>query len=146
MGSHLIPAIHHWVTGVLGEQTSWYVQFALASLVLFGPGLRFFAKGVPALLRGAPDMHTLVALGAGAAMAASLTGLFYSDYVVVSGVHAGHGAPRWFESAAVVVAFVLLGRVLELRARGRTANALRGRKSRKPEYDFEVALKKAGIA
>ena len=54
MGSHLIPAMHHWVMGVLGEQTSWYVQFALATLVLFGPGLRFFRKGVPALLRRAP--------------------------------------------------------------------------------------------
>ncbi|RUT67551.1 heavy metal translocating P-type ATPase, partial [Flavobacterium cupreum] len=42
MGSHLIPAMHHWVMGVLGEQTSWYIQFALATLVLFGPGLRFF--------------------------------------------------------------------------------------------------------
>ena len=48
MGSHLIPAMHHWVMGVLGQQTNWYVQFALATLVLFGPGLRFFRKGVPA--------------------------------------------------------------------------------------------------
>ena len=48
MGSHLIPAMHHWVMGVLGQQTNWYIQFALATLVLFGPGLRFFRKGVPA--------------------------------------------------------------------------------------------------
>lgn len=62
MGSHLIPAMHHWVTGVLGQQTNWYIQFALATLVLFGPGLRFFRKGVPALLRAAPDMNSLVAV------------------------------------------------------------------------------------
>jgi Cu+-exporting ATPase len=44
MGSHLIPAMHHWVVGVLGEQMSWTIQFVLATLVLFGPGLRFFRK------------------------------------------------------------------------------------------------------
>jgi Cu+-exporting ATPase len=42
MGSHLIPAMHQWVMGVLGERTSWTLQFVLATLVLFGPGLRFF--------------------------------------------------------------------------------------------------------
>src|SRR3546814_2130869 len=46
------------------------VQFALATIVLFGPGLRFFQHGVPALLRGAPDMNSLVALGTGAARSA----------------------------------------------------------------------------
>src|SRR5690606_14470559 len=50
MGSHLVPAMHHWVMDVLGQQTNWYVQFALTTLVLFGPGLRFFLQGVPALL------------------------------------------------------------------------------------------------
>ena len=44
MGSHLIPPMHHWAQGVLGEQTSWYIQFVLATLVLFGPGLRFFRR------------------------------------------------------------------------------------------------------
>lgn len=44
MGSHLIPAIHEWVMEGLGVQTSWYIQFVLTTLVLFGPGLRFFRK------------------------------------------------------------------------------------------------------
>ena len=51
MGSHFIPAVHDWVMGTLGHRTSWYLQFALTTLVLFGPGLRFFRKGIPALLR-----------------------------------------------------------------------------------------------
>ena len=63
MGSHLIPAFHHFVMANIGMQQSWYLQFVLTTLVLFGPGLRFFQKGVPALLRRAPDMNSLVALG-----------------------------------------------------------------------------------
>ena len=47
MGSHFVPAIHDWVMGTLGHRTSWYLQFALTTLVLFGPGLRFFRKGRP---------------------------------------------------------------------------------------------------
>lgn len=45
MGSHMIPAFHHAVAGSIGVQNSWYIQFVLASIVLFGPGLRFFRKG-----------------------------------------------------------------------------------------------------
>ncbi len=76
MGSHLIPAIHEWVMEGLGVQTSWYIQFVLTTLVLFGPGLRFFRKGVPALLRGAPDMNSLVAVGTAAAYGYSLVATF----------------------------------------------------------------------
>lgn len=79
MGSHLIPAMHHWVMGVLGQQTNWYIQFALATLVLFGPGLRFFRKGVPALLRAAPDMNSLVAVGTAAAYGYSVVATFVPD-------------------------------------------------------------------
>ncbi len=79
MGSHLIPAMHHWVMGVLGQQTNWYVQFALATLVLFGPGLRFFRKGVPALLRGAPDMNSLVSVGTAAAYGYSIVATFVPE-------------------------------------------------------------------
>ncbi len=54
MGSHLIPGVHDWVMATIGHRTSWLLRFVLASAVMFGPGLRFFKKGVPALLRGAP--------------------------------------------------------------------------------------------
>lgn len=47
MGSHLIPAVHMFVMDRIGMQNSWYLQFVLTTLVLFGPGLRFFKKGVP---------------------------------------------------------------------------------------------------
>lgn len=45
MGSHFIPGIHHWVSENLGQQLNWYIQFVFATIVLFGPGLRFFQKG-----------------------------------------------------------------------------------------------------
>jgi Cu+-exporting ATPase len=119
MGSHLIPAMHHWVMGVLGEQTSWYIQFALATLVLFGPGLRFFRKGVPALLRGAPDMNSLVSLGTAAAYGYSVVATFVPE-VLPPGT-----ANVYFEAAVVIVTLILLGRTLEARAKGRTSQAIK---------------------
>ncbi|MBU4508511.1 MAG: heavy metal translocating P-type ATPase, partial [Gammaproteobacteria bacterium] len=119
MGSHLIPAMHHWVMGVLGQQTSWYLQFALATLVLFGPGLRFFQKGVPALLRGAPDMNSLVSVGTAAAYGYSLVATFIPE-VLPEGT-----ANVYFEAAAVIVTLILLGRMLESRAKGRTSQAIK---------------------
>ena len=119
MGSHLIPAMHHWVMGVLGEQTSWTIQFALATLVLFGPGLRFFRKGVPALLRGAPDMNSLVSLGTAAAYGYSVVATFVPE-VLPPGT-----ANVYFEAAVVIVTLILLGRTLEARAKGRTSQAIK---------------------
>jgi Cu+-exporting ATPase len=119
MGSHLIPAMHHWVMGVLGQQTSWSIQFALATLVLFGPGLRFFRKGVPALLRGAPDMNSLVSLGTAAAYGYSVVATFFPD-VLPAGT-----ANVYFEAAVVIVTLILLGRTLEARAKGRTSQAIK---------------------
>ncbi len=119
MGSHLIPAMHHWVMGVLGQQINWYVQFALATLVLFGPGLRFFRKGVPALLRGAPDMNSLVSVGTAAAYGYSIVATFVPE-VLPQGT-----ANVYFEAAAVIVTLILLGRMLEARAKGRTSQAIK---------------------
>lgn len=119
MGSHLVPALHHFVAGAIGQQTSWYLQFVLASLVLFGPGLRFFAKGVPALLRGAPDMNSLVAIGTAAAWGYSVVATFAADLLPAG------TANVYYEAAAVIVTLILLGRFLEARAKGRTSEAIK---------------------
>jgi copper ion binding protein len=58
MGSHYVPAVHDWIMHNVGMTNNLYIQFALATVVLFGPGLRFFRKGVPNLLRLAPDMNS----------------------------------------------------------------------------------------
>ncbi|VVN79335.1 heavy metal translocating P-type ATPase [Pseudomonas fluorescens] len=119
MGSHLIPAMHHWVMEVLGQQTNWYVQFAFTTLVLFGPGLRFFHKGIPALLRGAPDMNSLVSLGTAAAYGYSVVATFIPRVLPLG------TANVYFEAAAVIVTLILLGRTLEARAKGRTSQAIK---------------------
>ncbi|MDP5292413.1 heavy metal translocating P-type ATPase [Oceanimonas sp. CHS3-5] len=118
MGSHFVPGMHHWVEATLGQSLNWQIQFVLATLVLFGPGLLFLKKGLPALLRGASEMNSLVALGGLAAWGYSTVATF-----------AGHWLPAgsrqvYFEAAAVIVTLILLGRFLEARAKGRTGEAI----------------------
>ncbi|MFY4009334.1 heavy metal translocating P-type ATPase [Achromobacter denitrificans] len=119
MGAHIVPAFHHVIAETIGTQNSWYLQFVLASIVLFGPGLRFFQKGIPALLRGAPDMNSLVAVGTSAAYAYSVVATFAAGLLPAGTVNV------YFEAAAVIVALILLGRYLEARARGNTSEAIK---------------------
>lgn len=119
MGSHLVPAMHDWIMQTIGMRTSWTIQAVLAGLVLFGPGLRFFRKGVPALVWWRPDMNSLVALGAGAAYGYSLLATFLPDLMPAG------TANVYYEAAALIVSLILLGRYLESRARGRTSEAIR---------------------
>ncbi len=119
MGSHFVPAIHDFVMARIGMEESWYLQFALATSVLFGPGLRFFAKGVPALLRAAPDMNSLVAIGTAAAWGYSVVATF------AFGLLPAGTANVYYEAAAVIVTLILLGRLLEARAKGRTSEAIK---------------------
>ncbi|MEQ8898157.1 MAG: heavy metal translocating P-type ATPase [Roseovarius sp.] len=119
MGGHLVPAFHHFVHQAIGQETSWMLQFLLATSVLLWPGREFFLKGVPALLRGAPEMNSLVALGASAAWTFSSVALF-APALLPEGTRA-----VYFEAAAVIVTLILLGRWLEARARGQAGAAIR---------------------
>ena len=119
MGSHLLPTFHMWVMDLLGRRGSWYVQFALTTLVLFGPGFRFFQKGVPALARATPDMNSLVAIGTAAAYGYSVVATF------APGLLPPGTDTVYYEAAAVIVTLVLAGRFLEARAKGRTSDAIR---------------------
>ena len=118
MGAHTIPGFHHLIERTIGIQTSWLIQFVLATIVLFGPGWGFFAKGIPSLLKRTPDMNSLVALGTGAAWSYSVVATFLPQ-VLPDGVRA-----VYFEAAAVIVVLILLGRWLEARAKGRTGAAI----------------------
>ena len=119
MGGHAVPALHALIERSIGTQTSWLIQFALTTLVLAGPGRRFYATGVPALLRGAPDMNALVALGTAAAYGFSTVATF------LPGLLPEGSRAVYFEAAAVIVTLVLVGRFLEARAKGRTGAAIR---------------------
>ncbi|WP_374370247.1 heavy metal translocating P-type ATPase [Tabrizicola sp.] len=118
MGGHMVPAFHHWVLMTIGQGTSWLIQFVLTTLVLAGPGRRFFVKGIPALLKGAPDMSSLVAVGSGAAWIYSTLATFVPELLPPGSVAV------YFEAAAMIVTLILLGRLLEARAKGRSSRAI----------------------
>ena len=119
MGAHLSMALHHAIRDSIGFALSWQIQFVLAALVMFLPGLRFQTKGWRALLRGAPDMNSLVAIGTGAAFAYSTVATFAPALLPEGARHV------FFEAAAVIVTLILLGRWLEARSKGRTSEAIR---------------------
>ncbi len=119
MGGHLVPALHGAVHDTLGTQNVYLLFFLLASVVQFGPGLRFYRKGWPALIQGAPDMNSLVMLGTSAAYGYSVVATFVPEVLPAGTVHV------YFEASAVIITLILIGRLLEARARGETSEANR---------------------
>ena len=119
MGMHLSADFHHALNQWFSQDAVNAVLFLCATLVQFGPGLRFYEKGWPALLRGAPDMNSLVMIGTSAAYLYSVVAAFFPA-VLPAGMDY-----TYFEASAVVVTLVLLGRLLEARAKGRTGEAIR---------------------
>lgn len=117
MGAHLVPVFHHWLVANLGNW-NWVIQALLTSFVLFGPGRVFYQKGLPALVRLTPDMNSLVAIGSLAAWGYSLVATFLPGLLPPGTVNV------YYEAAAVIVTLILLGRVLEANARGRTSDAI----------------------
>ncbi len=100
------------------------LNFALAQLVLLLPilwaGHRFYVSGTKAVLRGAPNMDTLVAMGTAAAIAYSL---WETALIAEGSHHAVHGL--YFESAGVIITLILLGKTLEAVSKGRTGEAVK---------------------
>ena len=118
--AHMIPAAPHWVMG----DTSRWTQFILSTPVVLWCGWPFFVRGWQSILNRSLNMFTLIAIGVGAAY-------FYSAIVMLlprlfPPSFFEHGMVGvYFEAAAVVTVLVLLGQVLELRARSRTGSAIR---------------------
>ena len=123
MGGHVVPAFHHWLSDALGAQTLRYAAFVLIGVTLFWPGRVFFVRGIPNLLRLAPDMNSLVALGAGAAF-------LFSSLVTFFPAVSSH---VYFEAAGVIVVLILLGRLMEARAKGQTGAAVRALVGLRPD-------------
>ncbi|MCM2561322.1 heavy metal translocating P-type ATPase [Lutimaribacter sp. EGI FJ00015] len=119
MGAHMVPGMHELIMRTIGMQTSWLIQFGLTTAVLVWPGRRFYRIGIPALLKGAPDMNSLVALGTAAAYLYSVVATFAPALLPAA------NRAVYFEAAAVIVTLILLGRWLEARAKGRTGAAIR---------------------
>lgn len=119
MGGHIFPAFHLWLTGAVGPFAPRLFGFVLASLVLAFPGRRFLTTGLPGLMRGAPDMNALVALGTLAAWAYSSVATF------APGLLPPGANFVYFEAVGTIITLILVGRVLEARAKGRTGAAIR---------------------
>jgi P-type Cu+ transporter len=109
---------------LLAGAAGGYVQAALGTAVVVGPGRRFFRLAWQALRHRATDMNTLVALGTGAAWGYSIAALV--AWQLAPAHHRGHLPSLYFEAAASIVMFLTLGKLLEARARKRLADAVRG--------------------
>ncbi len=107
-----------------GQAWAW-IELALATPAVLWCGWPFFVRGWQSVVNRSPNMFTLVALGAGAAYGYSVIATVLPGIFPPSSRAAGGEPALYFEPAVVIVALVLLGQVLELRARSRTGTALR---------------------
>ena len=119
MGAMMIAPVGAYLHDLIPMHTLAYGFFVLATGVQFGPGLRFYQKGAPALLRRAPDMNSLVMIGTTAAYGYSVVATFVPWLLPAGTAHV------YFEASAVIITLVLLGRYFEAIARGRTGDAIR---------------------
>ncbi len=122
MGSHLFGGfIHQFVR----PATSAWIQFALATPIVLWAGWPFFERGWNSVIRRSLNMFSLIALGTGAAYLYSVVAVL-APGLFPDGFRGDHGEVAiYFEAAGVIIVLVLLGQVLELRARAGTNAALR---------------------
>ena len=108
----------------LGPTAHPWLQLVLATPVVLWAGWPFFERGFRSLVTGHLNMFTLIAIGTGAAYLSSLVAVLFPAVIPHQFRHDG-GVPVYFEAAAVIITLVLLGQLLELRARHRTGAAIR---------------------
>jgi Cu+-exporting ATPase len=124
----LIIAMSHGRIAALDFAGAGWLQFVLTTPVIFYSGAQFYRGAWAALRHRAADMNTLIALGTGAAYVYSVAALFAPSMFsarTMSGMSGPMGPPIYFEAAAVIIALILLGRMLEARAKGRTSEAIK---------------------
>lgn len=133
----IIPALADLTAPVHFELA--VVQFVLTTIILFGPGLIFFTAAAKNARHLTADMNTLVAVGTGAAWLFSGVATFFPDLLPGIGLH-----DIYFETAAVVVALILLGRWLEARAKDRATDAVRSLARLTPQTSHRIGLSEDG--
>jgi Cu+-exporting ATPase len=136
MGGHLFPALHH----LIPMKASIWIQFLLATPVVLWAGWPFFQRGWASLKTRNLNMFTLIAMGTGVAwlysvVAAVAPGIFPDAFRAADGTVA-----VYFEAAAVITVLVLLGQVLELRARERTSGAIKALLNLAPKTARRIAV------
>lgn len=121
----MAPMLGLTFEAVVDDRTMVWLELALASPVVLWAALPFFHRGWDSLVNRSPNMWTLISLGVGAAYLYSVTATLFPE--IFPHQFRGHGGtvPVYFEAAAVIVALVFLGQVLELQAREKTGSAIR---------------------
>ena len=120
--AHLVPAWRHaeWANG---DATRW-MQFALTTPVVLWAGWPFFVRAWQSLMHRSMNMFTLIAMGVGSAYLFSVVAMLAPGLFPESLTDAHSKVPVYFEASSVIIVLVLLGQVLELRARQRTGSAI----------------------
>ena len=121
MGAHLVPALHHAVP----PGVSNWIQLVLATPVVLWAGWPFFVRGGQSLVTRNLNMFTLIAIGTGVAYLYSLIAVLAPGIFPPAFRGADGTVAVYFEAAAVITVLVLLGQVLELRAREQTSGAIK---------------------
>lgn len=118
----MLPDFHNFIS----PNVSIWIQFILATPVVLWGGFPFFIRGFQSIKNASPNMFTLIAIGTGTAYLFSLAALFVPN-LFPAAMRDAHTnlIPAYFESAAVITTLVLLGQVLELRARSQTSSAIK---------------------
>ena len=114
-------AVAQWIS----PRPQQWIELALATPVVLWGGWPFFVRGWRSVATWSPNMFTLIALGVGMAWAYSVAGTLWPGIFPLSVRTASGSVPVYFEAAAIITALVLLGQVLELRARSRTNAAIK---------------------
>jgi Cu+-exporting ATPase len=118
---HFLP----WVPSLMERPYYPFLLWAVATPVQFWAGWPFYTSGLGALRHGAANMHTLIALGTstayGFSVAVVLLHAFAPEFLATRGI----GAAVYFDTAALIVALILMGRYLEAKAKGQTSEAIR---------------------
>jgi Cu+-exporting ATPase len=122
MGSH-IPALR--LDELIAPMLSTWIQFALSTPVILWAGFPFFQRGWASVVNRSLNMFSLIALGTGTAYIYSLFATFAPGLFPQGFRDMGDSVPLYYEAAAVITVLVLLGQVLELRAREQTGGAIR---------------------
>lgn len=134
--SHLLPTVgsHSWVA----SPASRWLQFGLTTPVVWWAGWPFFQRGWRSLVTRQLNMFTLISMGVSAAYLFSAVGMLLPDLFPVTMRHGGK-IDIYFEASAVIIVLVLLGQVLELRARSRTGSAIKALLNLAPPTARQVA-------
>lgn len=122
--SDMLPGqpLHQWLGGA---RLNW-IQWLLATPVVLWGGFPFFQRGWASIVNRTPNMFTLIAIGTGAAYGFSTVGTVIPEWLPASFHQHGGGVAVYFEAAAMITVLVLLGQILELRARSQTTSAIKG--------------------